>query len=185
MGKLIYGFNISLDGYIEDAAGTLDWSVPDEEVHRFWGAFEASIGIHLYGRRLYESMSYWETAHEQPGQSDYMLEFARIWQGIENVVYSTTLSAPTTGRTRVERTFDPAAVAKMKADSAADLSIGGAELAAHAIKAGLVDEFCAVVTPVILGGGKPWLPDGVRVDLELIDERRFRSGAVYLACAKR
>jgi dihydrofolate reductase len=159
--------------------------VPDEELHRFWNAFEASIGTHLYGRKLYETMQYWETAHEQPNQSDYELEYSRIWRAIENVVYSTTLREPSTGRTRVERTFDPAAVARMKAESAADLSIGGAELAAHAIRAGLVDEFHAVVTPVILGGGKPWLPEGIKVDLELIDERRFGNGAVYLAYATR
>jgi dihydrofolate reductase len=185
MGKLIYGFNTSLDGYIEDGGGSFDWSVPDEELHRFWNAFEASIGIHLYGRKLYETMQYWEHAHEEPGQSDHLLEYARIWQAVENVVYSTTLREPPTGRTRVERTFDPAAVARMKAESAADMSIGGAELAAHAIRAGLVDEYHVVVEPVILGGGKPWLPDGVRVDLELIDERRFRTGAVYLAYATR
>ena len=181
MGKLIYGFNTSLDGYIEDVGGTLDWSMPDEELHRFWNAFEASIGTHLYGRKLYETMKYWETAHEQPNQKDYELEYARIWQAIENVVYSTTLAAPPAGRTRLERTFDPAAVARMKAASAADLSIGGAELAAHAIRAGLVDEFHSVVTPVILGGGKPWLPDDVCLDLELVDERRFSNGCVYLA----
>jgi dihydrofolate reductase len=181
MGKLIYAFNTSLDGYIEDAGGSLDWSAPDEELHRFWNAFEGSIGTHLYGRKLYETMRYWETAHEEPGLSDYLLEYARIWQAIDNVVYSTTLAEPATGRTRVERMFDPAAVARMKSESASDLSIGGAELAAQAIKAGLVDEVRTVVTPVILGGGKPWLPDGVRVDLELIDERRFGSGAVYLA----
>ena len=185
MGKLIYGFNTSLDGYIEDRDGTLDWSLPDEELHRFWNAFEASIGTHLYGRKLYETMAYWETAHEEPGQSDVMLEYARIWQGIENVVYSRTLREPTTGHTRVERTFDPAAVARMKAESAADISIGGAELAAHAIRAGLVDEYHQVVVPVILGGGKPWLPDALRLELELIDQRRFPSGAVYLAYAAR
>jgi dihydrofolate reductase len=185
MGKLVYGFNTSLDGYIEDSNGSLDWTEPDEEVHKFWNAFEASIGIHLYGRKLYETMQYWETAHEQPNQKDYELEYARIWQAIENVVYSTTLSEPSTGRTRIERTFDSTAVAGMKRESAADMSIGGAELASHAIRAGLVDEFHSVVTPVILGGGKPWLPDGVRVHLELIDERRFRNGAVYLAYAAR
>jgi dihydrofolate reductase len=130
---------------------------------------------------LYETMRYWETAHEEPGQSDYTLEYARIWQAIENVVYSTTLREPPTGRSRVERTFDPAAVARMKAESKKNMSIGGAELAAHAIRAGLVDEFHSVVTPVILGGGKAWLPDGVDIKLELIDERRFASGCVYLA----
>jgi dihydrofolate reductase len=185
VGKLIYGFNTSLDGYIEDAAGTLDWSVPDEELHGFWNEFEASIGTHLYGRKLYETMRYWETAHEEPGQSDYALEYARIWQAIENVVYSTTLREPPTARTRIERAFDAAAVARLKAESVADLSIGGAELAAHAIRAGLVDEYHVVVAPVILGGGKPWLPDGVRLDLELIDERRFGNGSVYLAYAAR
>jgi dihydrofolate reductase len=181
MGKLIYGFNTSLDGYIEDRDGSLDWSVPGEDLHRFWNAFEASIGTHLYGRKLYETMRYWEHAHEEPGQSEVTLEYARTWQAVDNVVYSTTLREPPTGRTRIERTFDPAAVVRMKADSAANISIGGAELAAHAIRAGLVDEFHAVVTPVILGGGKPWLPDDVRIDLELFDQRRFGNGAVYLA----
>jgi dihydrofolate reductase len=181
MGKLIYAFNTSLDGYIEDGGGSLDWSVPDEELHRFWNAFEASIGIHLYGRKLYETMRYWEHAHEEPGQSDYELEYARIWQASKKVVYSTTLHEPSTAHTSIEGAFDPAAVARMKAESAADMSIGGAELAAHAIKAGLVDEYHTVVAPVILGGGKPWLPEGLRIDLELVDERRFRNGAVYLA----
>ncbi len=185
MGKLIYGFNTSLDGYIEDSAGTLDWSVPDEELHRFWNVFESSIGTHLYGRKLYETMRYWETAHEDPDQPPVALEYARIWQAIDNVVYSTTLDAPSTGRTRLERTFDAASVARMKAESAADISIGGAELAAHAIRAGLVDEYHTVVVPVILGGGKRWLPDDVRIDLELIEERRFPSGAVYVAYVAR
>jgi dihydrofolate reductase len=184
MGKLIYGFNVSLDGYIEDASGSLDWSEPDEELHRFWNGFERSIGIHLYGRRLYETMLYWETAHEQPQQPGYALEYARIWQASEKIVYSTTLDAPSTARTRIERVFDPAAVARMKTESPKSISIGGAELAAHAINAGLVDEYCIVVTPVILGGGKPWLPDGVRIDLRLVDERRI-GGAVVLAYAAR
>jgi dihydrofolate reductase len=185
VGKLIYGFNTSLDGYIEDSAGTLDWSVPDEELHKFWNSFEASIGTHLYGRRLYETMRYWETAHEKPDQPPVALEYARIWQAIENVVYSTTLDAPSTGHTRVERTFDVDAVARMKAASAANISIGGAELAAHAIRAGLVDEYHTVVVPVVLGSGKRFLPDDVRIDLELVDERRFPSGAVYLAYSVR
>lgn len=185
MGKLIYGFNTSLDGYIEDRAGTLSWSVADDELHRFWNSFEASIGTHLYGRKLYETMRYWETAHEEPDQSPVMLEYARTWQAIDNVVYSTTLAAPSSGRTRVERTFDVAAVAAMKASSAADISIGGAELAAQAIRAGLVDEYHMVVVPVVLGGGKRFLPHDVRIELELIDERRFASGAVYLAYAAR
>ena len=173
MGKLIYGFNTSLDGYIEDANGSFDWSEPDEEVHRFWGEFERSTGINLYGRRLYEMMQYWETAHEQPNHSAYELEFARIWQASEKIVYSTTLDAPTTARTRIERAFDPAAVARMKSEAQTDIAIGGAELAAHAIRAGLVDEYVQVVAPVIVGGGKPWLPDDVRVDLHLVEERRI------------
>lgn len=185
MGKLIYGFNTSLDGYIEDSAGTLDWSVPDEELHKFWNSVEASIGTHLYGRKLYETMRYWETAHEEPDQPPVALEYAQIWQAIENVVYSTTLDAPSTRNTRVERTFDVDAVARMKAASAADISIGGAELAAHAIRAGLVDEYHTVVVPVVLGGGKRFLPDDVRIDLELVDERRFPSGVVYLAYSAR
>jgi dihydrofolate reductase len=183
MGKLIYGFNTSLDGYIEDASGSFDWTEPDEEVHRFWNEFERSIGVHLYGRRLYETMQYWETAHDHPEQSDVTLEYARIWQASEKVVYSTTLDAPSAARTRIERVFDPSAVARMKSESPSDLSIGGSALAAHAIRAGLVDEYHHVVLPVIVGGGKRWLPDDVRVDLRLVEERRFGSGAVYLAYA--
>lgn len=185
MGALIYGFNTSLDGYIEDASGSFDWTDPDEEVHRFWNEFERSIGLHLYGRRLYEMMQYWETAHEQPDQTDYTLEYARIWQASDKLVYSTTLDAPATERTRIERTFDPAEVARLKAESPTDISIGGAELAAHAIRAGLVDRYYQVIIPVIVGGGKPWLPKGVRVDLELIEARRFAGGAQHLAYAAR
>jgi dihydrofolate reductase len=185
LGKLIYGFNTSLDGYIEDASGSFDWTDSGEEVHRFWSDFERTIGIQLYGRRLYETMRVWETALEQPDQPDHILEYARAWQAIQTIVYSTTLDAPSGSRTRLERAFDPAVVARMKLESKKDISIGGAELAAHAIRAGLVDEFHQVVLPVIVGGGKPWLPDDVRVDLRLVDERRFESGAVHLAYATR
>lgn len=181
MGKLMYGFNTSLDGYIEDASGSIDWTDPDEEVHRFWNTFEASIGTRLYGRKLYETMRFWETAHEQSDLPEHMLEYARIWQEGENIVFSKTLAEPSSGRPRIEREFDAAVVARMKDESAKDMSIGGAGLAAHAIRAGLVDEYHVIVAPVMLGGGKPWLPDGVRIDLQLIDERRFGGGCVYLA----
>jgi dihydrofolate reductase len=185
MGSLIYAFNTSLDGYIEDASGSFDWTEPDEELHRFWNQFERSIGVHLYGRRLYETMRYWETAHEQPDLADYMLEYARVWQASEKIVYSTTLDAPSTAHTRVERIFDPGMVSRLKEEQSRDISIGGAELASHAIRLGLVDEYRQVVLPVIVGGGKAWLPKDVRVELRLVDERRFGNGARYVAYAAR
>lgn len=183
MGKLIHSFITSLDGYIEDSNGRFDWSVPDEEVHTFVNKTNRSVGTHLYGRRLYETMRYWETAHDEPGQPEHALEWARLWKAADKVVYSTTLAEPVTARTRIEREFDPAAIARMKAESEADITIGGPELAAHAIRAGLVDEYQQLIAPVIVGGGKPWLPDGVRVDLQLTGQRRFANGTVHLAYA--
>ena len=180
MAKLIYSFNTSLDGYFKDEEGNFGWTEPDEEVHRFFNELERTIGTSLYGRRLYETMRYWQ---DPPGLEDadpYIREYAEIWQDTDKIVYSRTLDEPSTPRTRIESAFDPAAVRELKESADADLSVGGAELAAEALRAGLVDELHQVVHPVIVGGGTRWLPDGLRLDLELLDERRFSMGAVDL-----
>lgn len=181
MGKLICTDIASLDGYINDEQGKFDWSEPDHEVHQFVNDLERPIGTHLYGRRLYEVMTYWETALEQPGASEVAQDFARIWQAADKIVYSTTLTEPSTARTRIERTFDPEAVRALKESSASDIIIGGPGLASHALRAGLVDEIRVLFSPVIIGGGTRFLADRVRIDLELTDERRFPNGVVYLA----
>ena len=180
MAKLIYMTIASLDGYVADREGTFDWAAPGEEVHAFVNDLERPIGTHLYGRRLYEVMIGWETMHTLPDQTDVMLDFAAIWQAADKVVYSRTLEAPSTARTRIEREFDPEAVMRMKASADSDISIGGPNLAAEAIRAGLVDELHVMVNPIVVGGGTPSLPDGVRWELELLDERRFADGVVYL-----
>ncbi len=183
MAKLLYTAITSLDGYIEDEGGSFDWSAPDEDVHAFVNDLERRIGTYLYGRRLYETMVYWETA---PADSPAVeLNYARVWRSADKVVYSTTLQETASARTRIERTFDPDAVRAMKEEANADLTVGGAELAAHAFRAGLVDEVRLLLNPVVVGGGKRALPDGVRLDLELLDERRFASGVVYLRYAAR
>ena len=183
MAKLIYTAITSLDGYIEDEGGSFDWSAPDEDVHAFVNDLERRIGTYLYGRRLYETMVYWETA---PADSPAVeLNYARVWRSADKVVYSTTLQETASTRTRIERTFDPDAVRAMKEAANADLTVGGAALAAHAFRAGLVDEVRLLLNPVVVGGGKRALPDGVRLDLELLDERRFASGVVYLRYAAR
>ena len=183
MAKLIYTAITSLDGYIEDERGSFDWSAPDEDVHAFVNDLERRIGTYLYGRRLYETMVYWETA---PADSPAVeLNYARVWRSADKVVYSTTLQETASTRTRIERTFDPDAVRAMKEAANADLSVGGAELAAHGFRAGLVNEVRLLLNPVVVGGGKRALPDGVRLDLELLDERRFASGVVYLRYAAR
>jgi dihydrofolate reductase len=182
VAKLIYSALASLDGYIEDEHGTFDWAAPDEEVLAAVNELERPVGTYLYGRRMYETMVYWETPPEVSGGS---LDFARIWQAAEKIVYSRTLSTPTSARTRIEREFDPAAVDALKKSSASDLSIGGAALAAEALAAGLVDECVLYLTPVLVGGGKRALPDGVRTRLELLGERRFRGGVVCLHYAVR
>ncbi len=180
MAKLIYSAITSLDGYIEDADGSFDWAVPDDEVHGFINDLERPVGTHLYGRRMYETMVGWETDPTLGDQSPFMRDFAQIWQAADKVVYSKTLAAVSTRRTRIERDFDPHAVRQMKASAGRDLTVGGPALAAHALRAGLVDECHLFVAPIVVGGGKPSLPDGVRLELELLDERRFRSGMVYL-----
>jgi dihydrofolate reductase len=180
MGRLIYSAIMSLDGYTADADGGFDWGAPDEEVFAFVNDLERPVGTYLYGRRMYEVMRYWETAHTLAGQSPVELDFARIWQAADKIVYSTTLGAPLTARTLVERDFDPDHVRKLKTETDRDLTVSGAQLAAQAIAAGLVDEYQLFIVPVVVGGGTRALPAGVRLNLALAQERRFGSGFVYL-----
>ncbi|MDH4147870.1 MAG: dihydrofolate reductase family protein [Acidimicrobiia bacterium] len=179
MGKLIYVTNVSLDGYIEDEQGSFDWSEPDDEVFAFITDLVRPVGTHLYGRRLYETMAVWETEPALAAESELMAEFADVWQAAEKVVYSASLDALSTANTRLEHTFDPDAVRDLKASASRDLFVGGAHLAGHAFRAGLVDEYHLLVRPVLLGGGKPALPGDIRTDLELVDDRRI-SGVAYL-----
>ena len=176
MAKLIYMAIASLDGYVTDEDGNFEWAKPDEEVHAFVNDLERPIGTHLYGRRLYEVMIGWETMHTLPDQTPQTLDFAAIWQAAEKVVYSRTLETVSSARTRIERDFAPDAVRQMKAEADRDISIGGATLAGEAIRAGLVDELHLIVNPIVVGGGTPSLPDGVRWELDLLDERRFANG---------
>ena len=180
MARLIYSAIMSLDGYTADADGHIEWAAPDEEVHAFVNELERPVGTYLYGRRMYETMRSWETAHTLPGQPPVSLDFARIWQAADKIVYSTTLGAADTARTRVERDFDPDQVRKLKETVGRDLTVGGPHLAAQAIAAGLVDEYQFFLVPAIVGGGIRALPDRVRLDLALADERRFANGTVYL-----
>ena len=172
-GRLIYVVNCSLDGFYEDADGNFDWSEPDEELHQFFNDLMRPIGTLLYGRRLYETMAVWETDPSLAAESPILADFAAVWQDADKVVYSTTLDEPLTARTRIERTFDPEAVRAMKSAASSDLAIGGGTLAADAFRAGLVDEVHVVVAPVAVGGGKPILPTGLRIDLGAPEVRRF------------
>ena len=179
MAKLISSAITSLDGYIADEHGNFDWAEPPEDAHAFINDLERPVGTYLYGRRMYETMLYWETAHavaDHPVEQD----FAEIWRAAEKVVYSKTLKTVSSARTRIERAFDPDAIRQMKASAQRDISVGGPELAAQAFGAGLVDECHLFVAPIVVGGGKPALPKGVRVKLELLDERSFGNGMVYL-----
>ena len=180
MSKLIYIANVSLDGYIEDADGDFSFTEPGDDVFAFITDLVRSSGTHLYGRRLYETMAVWETEPAWAEQSELMRDFADAWQAEDKIVYSTTLAEVSTTKTRLERTFDPDAIRTLKASAAKDLSVGGANLAAHAFRAGLVDECHLFIGPVLVGGGKPSLPRDTRADLELLDERSFSSGAVYV-----
>jgi dihydrofolate reductase len=180
MGRLIYTAIASLDGYVEDREGRFDWAAPDEELHSFVNDLERPVGTYLYGRRMYETMRYWETAHLTPDQPAVASDYTAIWQAAEKVVYSRTLESVSSARTRVERDFDAEAVRNLKVNSERDLDVGGPGLAAEAINAGLVDELHLFAVPVAVGGGKHWLPTGVRLDLELLDTRRFARGAMYL-----
>jgi dihydrofolate reductase len=180
MAKLVYSAITSLDGYVADEDGSFDWAAPDAEVHAFVNDLERPIGTYLYGRRMYEVMAVWETLETEPGQSPLMLDYAAIWQAAEKVVFSRTLEGVSSARTRIEREFDPDAIRAMKAASPTDISLGGPHLAAEAIRAGLVDELTLFLNPIVVGGGNAALPDGVRWSLQLLDERRFTSGAVYV-----
>jgi dihydrofolate reductase len=180
MARLIYSAITSLDGYIEDADGRFDWGVPDEETHAFINDLARPVRTYLYGRRMYEVMSAWETDSTLGEQSPAMRGFAEIWRAADKVVYSSTLDAVSTSRTRLERRFDPDAIRKLKRDTDADMTVAGPELAGHAFRAGLVDECQLFLAPVACGAGKRGLPEGVRLDLVLIDERRFPNGMVFL-----
>jgi dihydrofolate reductase len=171
---------MSLDGYIADAEGHFEWAAPDEEVHSFVNDLERPVGTYLYGRRMYETMRYWETAHTIEGQSPAGLDFARIWQAADKMVYSATLPAADTARTRIERHFDPDQVRKLKEATGRDLTVGGAHLAAQAIAAGLVDEYQLFLVPAVVGGGTRALPDQARLNLALAQEHKFGGGTVYL-----
>jgi dihydrofolate reductase len=180
VARLIYSAIASLDGYIEDVDGSFDWAAPDEEVHGFVNDLERPVGTYLYGRRMYETMQYWETADSESDQSAVALDFATLWQAADKIVYSTTLESVITARTRIEAQFDPDDVRSMKASVDRDISVGGPDLAGQAIKAGLVDEINLFVHPVVVGGGKPALPSDVFVRLDLVEQRRFDSGVVHL-----
>ena len=180
MAKLVYAALTSLDGYIEDEDGRFHWAVPDAEVHAFVNDIERRVGTHLYGRRMYETMAVWQTVGDEPGGPDVETEYAEMWRALDKVVYSRTLDAVSTPRTRLEREFDPDAVRALKQAADRDISISGPGLAQHAFRAGLVDEVHLFVFPIVVGGGKPGLPRDVRVDLELLDERRFANGVVHM-----
>ena len=180
MAKLIYSGITSLDGFVADRDGNFDWSEPDAEVHTFVNELMRPVGTHLYGRRLYEVMAVWEDPDAFAAGPDYVQDFAQMWRAADKVVFSRTLAQPSSERTRIEREFDADAVRRLKADSERDLIIGGPDLAASAIRAGLVDEFQMFVSPLAVGGGKKYFPEDVRLRLELLDERRFGNGVVYL-----
>jgi dihydrofolate reductase len=180
MAKLIYTAISSLDGYIADQDGNFEWAAPDEGVLGFINDLERPVGTYLYGRRMYETMDGWETDPAAAEQSPRSRDFAGIWQAADKIVYSRTLEAVSTSRTRIERDFDPASVSELKESAGRDISVSGPDLAAHAWRSGLVDECRLFLTPVVVGGGKRALPYGVSVGLDLLDERRFGNGMVYL-----
>ena len=180
MGKLIYSAIASLDGYVEDEDGNFDWAAPDGEVHAFVNDLERPIGTYLYGRRMYETMLFWEGVNAGTDQAAVIRDFAEIWRAAEKIVYSRTIQTVSSARTRIERDLDPDAVRRLKETSEADITIGGAELAGQALALGLVDECHLLLGPIVVGGGKRALPDNVRARLELLDERGFRNGVVHL-----
>ena len=180
MAQLIYSAISSLDGYIEDRDGNFDWAMPDEEVHRFINNLERNAGTYLYGRRMYEIMTVWETDPNLAADSPLTQDFAQVWQAADKIVYSKTLTAASTRKTRIERNFDPEAIRQLKKTAQHDIAIGGPELAAHAFRSGLIDECHLFLAPIVVGGGKPALPDDVRLELELLEERRFDNGMVFL-----
>jgi len=182
VAKLVYTAIASLDGYTEDEDGKFDWAMPDEQVHAFANELERPVGTHLYGRRMYETMVAWETmADPDPVMRDY----AEIWRAADKIVYSKTLAEASSARTRIERDFDPEAIRQLKAAADRDLAVGGPTLAADALRAGLVDEIQLLLNPIVVGGGNPALPDGVRLELKLMDERRFGNGVVFVRYSTR
>lgn len=180
MARLSYTAITSLDGYIEDAAGSFTWAMPDEEVHRFANDLDRFVGLHLYGRRHYETMVFWENPDNIEGGPEYILDYGRIWRDSDKVVFSRTLATASSERTRVEREFDPEAIRALKTESDVDLSVGGAELAGEALRAGLVDDVHLLLAPILVGGGKRALPVGMTQKLELVEVRSFASGFAYL-----
>lgn len=180
MAHLIYIANTSLDGYTEDRQGNFDWTTPTEEGFRLVTNLVRATGTHIYGRRMYQTMMVWETDPTLAAESPLRREFAELWQAADKIVYSRTLAAVATRRTRIERTFDPEAIRRLKGAVEHDVLIGGPELTAHAFRSGLIDECHLFIAPILLGGGKPALPDNVRLELELVAERRFENGIVYV-----
>jgi dihydrofolate reductase len=180
MANLIFVANTSLDGYTEDKDGKFDWTEPSDELFKFVTNVVRAARTHLYGRRMYETMMVWETDPNLAAASPLMRDFADIWQAANKIVYSRTLETISTRKTQLEQMFDPEAIRQLKATGEHDILIGGPELAAHAFRAGLIDECHLFLIPILVGGGKPALPDNVRLGLELLTERRFRNGAVYL-----
>jgi dihydrofolate reductase len=180
MGKLIYSAIASLDGYVADSHGDFAWSAPDAEVHAFVNDIERGCSTHLYGRRMYEVLVAWETMDTGPGEPAVIRDFAQIWRAAQKVVYSTTLTEVASARTRIARVFDPEEVRALKDGAEGDISVGGPHLAAEALRAGLVDECHLLISPTVVGGGTAWLPDGLRLDLALLGERRFANGVVGL-----
>jgi dihydrofolate reductase len=180
MAKLIYAAITSLDGYVEDEQGVFEWSAPDEEVHAFVNELERPIGTYLYGRRMYETMVYWETAGHDPAEPPVFRDYAAVWRDADKIVFSRSLSEVGSARTRIEPDFDAEAIRALKESATTDITIGGAELAGQAMAAGLVDEVQLFLNPILVGGGKRALPDGVRLPLELESERRFANGVVHV-----
>ena len=180
MAQLIYSAIASLDGFIEDEHGRFDWTEPDDEQFVFITDLIRPIGTYLYGRRLYESMAVWETEPALAAQSELRADFARVWQAADKIVYSTTLDAVSTAKSRLEGSFDPDGIREVKDTASGDLMIGGANFAAQAFRAGLIDECHLFIGPAVVGGGKAGLPSDLRVELELLDERRFDNGVVYV-----
>jgi len=180
MAHLIYSAISSLDGYIEDPDGRFEWAMPDEEVHSFINNLERAAGTYLYGRRMYETMRVWETDPNLAAQSPLMRDFAEMWQAANKIVYSKTLAAVSTRKTQIERNFDPEAIRQLKEAAEHDISIGGPDVAAHAFRSELIDECHLFLTPIVVGGGKQSLPNNVRFELELLEERRFGNGMVFL-----
>ena len=180
MAKLIYSAICSLDGYVADEDGNFSWARPDDELHSFVNDIERPIGTYLYGRRMYETMVFWETDETPPEVCAPVADYSQIWKAADKIVFSRTLDQPSSARTRIEREFDPDAIRRLKAEAESDISIGGPALAAEAIRAGLVDDFHLSINPIVVGGGTAALPNGIRLDLELLDQRLFASGVLHL-----